>query len=278
VGAHASTCHVPGWRRLYRAGLYLGHELRAIPFSVEPRLLKLAQPRALKHLRAQIADPVLRARLTPDYVLGCKRILVSNDYYPALVRPNVQLVTDGIRAITRDGIVTDDGTERKLDAIIFGTGFAVHDYLGGMQVRGRGGEELGARWRVEPEAYLGTMVDGFPNLFTLVGPNTGLGHSSMILMIEAQERLVVSCLQTMRARGLALVEPRPDVLRAYNDELQRRMAKTVWATGCKSWYLDARGRNTTVWPGFTLEFAARTRRFDPGHYILHRDDVESSAR
>lgn len=266
--------HVPGWRRLYRAGLYLGHELRAIPFALEPRLLQYAQPLAKKHLHRQIQDPALRARLTPDYVMGCKRILISNDYYPTLARPNVDLVTDGIREITRDGVVATDGTERKVDAIVFGTGFAIHDYLGGLQVHGRGGAELGARWRVEPEAYLGTMVDGFPNLFTLIGPNTGLGHTSMLVMIEAQVRLVVSCLETMRARNIALVEPRADVVRDYNDELQRRLGKTVWATGCKSWYLDDSGKNTTVWPGFTLEFAARTRRFDPGHYVLRgRDEL-----
>ncbi len=270
--------HVPGLRRLYRAGLYLQHEIRALPFALEPRLLKYAQPMARRHLHRQITDPALRARLTPDYVMGCKRILISNDFYPALARPNVALVTDGIRELTRDGIVTTDGTERQVDAIVFGTGFAIHDYLGGLQAFGRGGAELGARWRREPEAYLGTMVDGFPNLFTLIGPNTGLGHTSMIVMIEAQVRLVVSCLQTMRDRGIASVEPRADVVRRYNDELQRRLGKTVWATGCKSWYLDESGKNTTVWPGFTVEFAARTWRFDPAKYVLRGKDELGAVR
>lgn len=270
--------HVPGLRALHRAGLYLQHELRAIPFALEPRLLRLAQPIALRHLQRQVADPALRALLTPDYVMGCKRILISNDYYPALTRPNVELVTDGIRELTRDGVVSADGVERKVDAIVFGTGFAVHDYLGGLQVFGRGGAELGARWRVEPEAYLGTMVDGFPNLFTLIGPNTGLGHTSMILMIEAQVRLVVSALTTMRARNVALVEPRADVVRAYNDHLQARLAGTVWASGCTSWYLDEHGKNTTVWPGFTLEFAARTWRFDPHQYVMQGKDELAAFR
>ncbi|MEZ4399757.1 MAG: NAD(P)/FAD-dependent oxidoreductase [Kofleriaceae bacterium] len=258
--------HVPGARALHRATLYLRHELRAIPFTLAPQVLRWVQPLALRHLHAQVADPALRATLTPSYVLGCKRILMSNDYYPALAQPHVEVVTDAITGVTPDGVVTADGRARPVDAIIFGTGFAVHDYLGGIAVTGRAGADLGARWADTPEAYLGTMVDGFPNLFTLIGPNTGLGHNSMLLMIEAQVRLVMSTLAAMARHDHVLVEPRPEAVRAYNDELAARMPKTVWSTGCTSWYRDAAGRNPTLWPGSTVEFAARTWRFDARAY------------
>lgn len=269
---------VPGLRQLHRARLYLGHEARALPFTIKPRLLELLQPLVLRHLRHQVKDPVLRQKLTPDYVMGCKRILISNDYYPALTRANVELVTDGIREITRDSVVTTDGRERPVDAILFGTGFDIHDYLGGLRVLGRGGVDLGSTWRDDPQAYLGTMAAGFPNLFTLIGPNTGLGHNSIIFMIECQVRLVMSCLREMRTRDAATIEPRPEVVRAYNDELQRRLTDTVWMSGCKSWYQNAAGKNTTLWPGFTIEFAARTRRMRPADYVMKRRDQLPAAR
>jgi cation diffusion facilitator CzcD-associated flavoprotein CzcO len=263
---------VPGVRALHRARHYAGHELRALPFTIRPTLLEWIQPLALRYLHAQVKDPALRRKLTPDYVMGCKRILISNDYYPALTRPNVELVTDGIREITPGGVVTVDGREREVDAIIYGTGFDIHDYIGGMRVLGRGGVDLGERWRHDPEAYLGTMAAGFPNLFTLIGPNTGLGHNSIIFMIECQVRLVMSCLQAMRDREAATIEPRPEVVRIYNDEMQRRLGGTVWSTGCKSWYVNASGKNTTLWPGFTVEFAARTARMRASDYVMRRRD------
>jgi cation diffusion facilitator CzcD-associated flavoprotein CzcO len=265
-------------RWLYRQALYWRHEARAIPFTLEPRILRLAQRMAVKHLERHIADPALRAKLTPDYVMGCKRVLMSNDYYPALARPNVEVVTDRIREVTARGLVVEDGSSAgraiAVDAIAFGTGFDVHDYLGPVRVIGRDGEELGARWRRSAEAYLGTTVPGFPNFFTIVGPNTGLGHNSIIVMIEAQVRHVMACLAAMRERGAVLIEPRVDATRRYNDELQRRLARTVWASGCASWYQDPAGRNTTLWPGLTAEFAARTWRCDPRAYrMLRRDEL-----
>jgi cation diffusion facilitator CzcD-associated flavoprotein CzcO len=167
-------------------------------------------------------------------------------------------------------VIASDGREREVDAIIFGTGFDVHDYIGGLRVIGRGGADLGQRWRDDPEAYLGTMAPDFPNLFTMVGPNTGLGHNSMIFMIECQLRLVMSCLREMRQHDIALLEPRADVTRAFNDEMQRRLGDTVWSSGCTSWYQNAAGKNTTLWPGFTVEYAARTRRMRPGDYVMQR--------
>ncbi len=270
---------VPGLRALHRAKLYLGHEARAVPFTLEPRLLRLMQPLALRYLHHQVKAPALRAKLTPDYVLGCKRVLISNDYYPALTRPNVEVVTDGIREITARGVVDLAGRERPVDAIIFGTGFAVHDYLGGVHVIGRGGEDLAARWRDNPEAYLGTMTHGFPNFFTLLGPNVGLGHNSIIFMLECQVRLVMSTLRALWAQDGALVEPRVEAVRAYNDELQRRLTGTVWsAGGCRSWYLNEHGKNTTLFPGFTIEFAARTRKFVAAEYVMQaRSELPSAS-
>jgi cation diffusion facilitator CzcD-associated flavoprotein CzcO len=269
---------IPPIRWLYRQRLYWGHELRAVPFTLEPRILEAAQRLAIRHLHRQVKDRTLRARLTPDYVMGCKRILLSNDYYPALTRPHVEVVTSAIREVTAGGIVTADGALREVDAIVFGTGFDVHDYLGKVKVYGRGGRELGEVWRRSAEAYLGTTVPGFPNLFVLVGPNTGLGHNSMIFMIECQVRYVMAALAAIEAGGYALAEPRADVTRRYNDRLQERLAGTVWSTGCRSWYLDAAGRNTTLWPGATAEFMLRTWRFDPAAYHLERRAARPARR
>jgi len=264
--------HVPPVRWLYRQSLYWRLEARAIPFTLEPRILRYAQRLAIRHLHHQIRDPELRRKVTPTFTMGCKRVLMSNDYYPALARPNVDVVTAGIREITERGVVDDAGRAHEVDAIVFGTGFDVHDYIGPMDVIGRGGADLRARWATRAEAYLGTMVPDFPNLFVMTGPNTGLGHNSMIVMMEAQLRLIMSCLHAMRADDLALVEPRADVTRRYNDELQARTARTVWSSGCKSWYLNAEGINTVLWPGTTAEFALRTRRFHPAAYQLVRRD------
>ena len=263
---------VPAIRWLYRQLLYWRHEARAIPFTLRPEILKWAQRFAIQHLHHQVKDPALRQKLRPDYVMGCKRILMSNDYYPALARSHVEVVTDAIREVTRTGIVTADGTERAVDAIVFGTGFEIHDYLGPLRVVGRDGVELGAAWRRSAEAYLGTTVAGFPNLFTLIGPNTGLGHNSIIFMIECQVRYVMSALRAMREGGYATVEPRPELQRRFNDRIQERLERTVWSTGCKSWYQDAEGRNTTLWPGATAEFMLRTMRFAPSDYLMRRRD------
>lgn len=265
-------------RWLHRQRLYWRHEARSVPFTLAPGILRLAERMATRHLRSQVSDPDLVRRLTPRYAMGCKRILLSNDYYPAVARPNVELVTDPIREVTARGVVTDDGTERALDAIVFGTGFDVHDYLGSLRVFGRGGAELSARWRRRAEAHLGTTVPGFPNLFIMTGPNTGLGHSSIIFMAECQVRYVLSCLRAMDRRGACLVEPREDVTRRYNQRVQERLARTVWSADCRSWYMNEDGVNTTLWPGSTAEFALRTLRFSArDHRMVRRDELPSPA-
>jgi len=223
---------------------------------------------ARRHMRAQVRDPALRARVTPDYTIGCKRVLPSNRWYPALTQPNVELVTDAIREVRPHAIVTADGTERAVDTIIFGTGFHVTDMPIGRFVRGRGGRRLVDAWDGSPRAHLGSMVAGFPNLFLLLGPNTGLGHSSMVYMLESQIAHVVDALRVMRERRAGVAEVRPEVQAAYNRELDARMAGTVWSTGCRSWYLDATGRNATLWPDWTFRFRRRTAQFDPDDFEL----------
>jgi cation diffusion facilitator CzcD-associated flavoprotein CzcO len=259
---------LPAAQRAMRGGIYWARETFLLGFR-HKRLAKLPERLARKHLRDQVPDAELRRRLTPDYTIGCKRILISDDYYPALMRPNVEVVTDPIREVRPRSIVAADGTEREVDAIIFGTGFHVTDMAAADRVRGRDGRLLGEVWQGSPQAYVGTTIAGFPNLFMLVGPNTGLGHNSMVFMIESQLNYVMDCLRVMREHDLETVEVRPEVQATYNAEIQADMRGTVWTSGgCASWYLDANGRNTTLWPGFTWRFRQRTRRFDPADYIV----------
>ncbi|MGH2497147.1 MAG: flavin-containing monooxygenase, partial [Ktedonobacteraceae bacterium] len=198
----------------------------------------------------------------------CKRILLSDDFYPAITKPNVEVITGRILEVRAKSIITEDGKEHEIDTIICGTGFHVTDAHLPHCVHGRDGQSLAESWQAGPRAYLGTTVAGFPNLFLMIGPNTGLGHTSMVYMIESQVKYILDCLRTMSRRNLQTVEVRPEIQEAFNTEVQRRMQSTVWTSGCASWYLDARGRNTTLWPGFTFDFRRRTRHFDPRHYRL----------
>ena len=266
-GERARFRRFPVLQRVARTAQYLRHELFAVGFVVEPRVLRFASRFALRHLASGVADPALRQRLTPHYTMGCKRVLLSNDYYPAVARDNVTLVTDGIERVTARGIRTRDGVERAVDAIVLATGFEAAEQAAPFAVRGREGHTLDEAWKDGPEAYLGTAVSGFPNLFLIVGPNTGLGHSSMVFMIESQIAYVMDAIRTLGAEQLKLVDLRAAAQKRYNDELAERLAKTVWATGgCSSWYRTRSGRNTTLWPGFTVEFRMRTRRFDAESY------------
>lgn len=258
----------PAAQKLLRATIYTVMEAMALGYVVDPRLNKLREAQALKYLARTVPDPTLRAKLTPTFRMGCKRVLFSNDYYPALTRPHVEVVTDRIDAFTPDGITTADGLERPFDAVVFATGFEAADVRSSFSLRGRDGIDLNDAWRDGMEAYLGTSVTGFPNLFMLVGPNTGLGHSSMVHMIESQVAYVLDAIKTVRRENLQQVEVRPDAQRTYNDWLQLRLKRTVWNTGCQSWYVSRSGRNTTVWPGFTWEFRLRTRSFDAHRYVL----------
>ncbi|WP_199434918.1 flavin-containing monooxygenase [Qaidamihabitans albus] len=258
----------PPVRRAYRAALYLLNESFAVGFNGRPELLKLGERLARRNIEKHIADPELRRKVTPDYTLGCKRVLGSNTYYPALTRDNVHLLTDGIREVTAGGIVGNDEAEREVDAIIYGTGFHVTDAFENLRVKGRGGRELADQWRAEGiQTHLGITVSGFPNLFLLLGPNTGLGHNSVVFMIESQIRYAAEAIRLTRERGTTAIEVREDVQRRFNDEIQRRLARGVWSTGgCRSWYLDSRGVNRAIWPGFTWRYWMRTRHVDPAEF------------
>jgi cyclohexanone monooxygenase len=235
---------------------------------------------ALANLAKGVADPELRARLTPKFEIGCKRILISNTYYPAIASDNVELVTDPIAKVTGDAIVTADGVERPVDVLVVATGFYTTELPIAERITGRTGRTLADTWGEHGmAAYKGTTVPGFPNLFFLVGPNTGLGHSSMVFIIEAQVDYVRDAIKTMNLHRYAAVEPRPDATRDWNDDLQRRMRRTVWNTGgCSSWYLDSNGRNTILWPRPTFTFRSLLSSFDVAAYDVQapaptREDV-----
>jgi cation diffusion facilitator CzcD-associated flavoprotein CzcO len=253
-------------QRLKRAAIFARRELYVLPM-LHPRVARLAQRAALGHLARKVADPARRAALTPSYTLGCKRILLSNDYYPALSQPNTAIVTDGIAEILPDGLRTAAGAVHRFDTLILATGFRVQDYPFAAVIRGREGALLADTWRQSMTAHLGTTVAGYPNLFIMMGPNTGLGHSSVLLMIESQITHTINALRHLRAHRHDVVEPRPEAQAAFVADVDARLATTVWASGCQSWYLDAHGRNSTLWPGTTISFARRVERFRPEEYF-----------
>jgi cation diffusion facilitator CzcD-associated flavoprotein CzcO len=260
---------LPALQRLVRGWIWGLHELVVPGMARDPRLLKGHELLALRNMRRHVRDPDLRRRLTPSYAIGCKRILLSNDWYPALAAPDVELVTAGIDEVRARSVLDGDGVEHPLDTIVFATGFAPSDPPIARRLRGREGRTLSDTWRGSPHAYLGTTVGGFPNLFLVYGPNTNLGHSSLVYMLESQMNYVMSALRAMDERSATAVEVRPAVEHAFNAEMQERLRTSVWNTGgCASWYLDRNGRNSIQWPGFTYEFRRRTRSFDAGEYVL----------
>lgn len=260
---------LPALQKFVRGAIYWGRECYVLPFRFH-RLSAVPEAMARRHLAKQVADPVLRDKLTPRYEIGCKRILMSDEYFPALQQPNAALVTDAIDRITPTGVVTADGVEHAADAIVWGTGFRVTDMPYVEWLRGRDGRTLGDLWREQGmQGLRGTTVAGFPNLFMLVGPNTGLGHNSIVFMIESQIDYVMDALRRLDAEGAVACDPSPGAQAAFNETLQRRMRGTVWTKGgCASWYLDAHGRNTTLWPGSSWTFRRATRRFDAVEYEL----------
>ncbi|MEU7505860.1 flavin-containing monooxygenase [Streptomyces lavendulae] len=259
--------------RAARRGLLWGiRELQVSAFTKRPNQLGLIESLAKANMARSIKDPALLAKLTPSYRIGCKRILLSSEYYPALARPDVDLVASGLKEIRGSVLVAADGTETEVDAIIFGTGFHVTDMPIADRVVGADGKTLADAWKDGMQALRGATAAGFPNWMTIIGPNTGLGNSSMILMIESQLNYMADYMRQLGVLGgRTALAARPSAVNQWNRRVQARMERTVWNTGgCTSWYLDAQGRNTTVWPGTTGEFRKETRSVDLSEYEVIR--------
>ena len=269
----------PRAHRAYRAAVYAALESRAVAFHAHPALLRPVEWLATKNIERAIADPDLVAKLTPDYSIGCKRILVSNDYYPTLARPDVEVITGGVREVRVASIVGGDGTERDVDVIIYGTGFHVTDAFDRLEIRGRGGRTLREVWHEGGmTTHLGMTVTDFPNLFLLLGPNTGLGHNSVVFMIECQARYVTQAITTVHETGMGGLDVRAEVLQRSNAAVQRRLGTGIWTRGgCTSWYLDAAGVNRTIWPGSTVRYWWETRRFDPSDFEFFGRAADAAA-
>jgi cation diffusion facilitator CzcD-associated flavoprotein CzcO len=273
---------VPALRKMHRAGLYWRNESRVWPIF-HPRIARAAQKALSLFIRYQVRDPELRRKLTPDYTLGCKRVLISNVYFPTFNRANVELVTDPIAEVREHGVVTRDGKEYHADCIVLGTGFIVDPriYMKDFVLTGRAGRSLAEDWKREPTAHMGICVAGYPNMFQLVGPHTGLGHNSILFMIESQVRYIVECIQRLKQRGADYVEVRQDVQDAFLREVQEHLAGTVWSTGCRSWYQTAEGINFAIWPMSTWRYWLRTRHVEPSEYLwvtAHAERAEPPLR
>lgn len=261
---------LPWLQRVDRGLKYIQHEARALAFISFPGLMKAFKFSFTRYLNRSVADPVLRASLQPDYPMGCKRILISNDYYPALTQTNVHVVSEAIREIGPHAIVTADGREHPCDVLIYGTGFAASDFLAPMQIHGLGGLELNQAWQQGAEAYKGISVSGFPNLFILYGPNTNLGHNSIIYMLESQYSYVLGCVRALREQGLRYMDVKPAVQQRYNQNIQASIHRTIWAQGCNSWYMSASGKHTNNWPGYTFSYRYLTRTPELTDYACSR--------
>jgi cation diffusion facilitator CzcD-associated flavoprotein CzcO len=221
----------------------------------------------------------LRRKLTPDYTLGCKRILISNTYYPALAQPNVEVVVEGVQQVMPDGIVGQDGVFRPVDTIIHGTGFQTKDLPFTHLIHDGKGRTLAQAWQGSPKAYMGTTVHGFPNLYLLHGPNIGLGHTSVVYMLEAQARHIVGVIKLAQSKGCAVVEPTAQAQQRFLARIEKMMRGTVWvAGGCESWYLDETGRNSSIWPGFTFSYAQAASRVVEGDYSWRNAVAEASGK
>ncbi|KYZ86704.1 4-hydroxyacetophenone monooxygenase [Alcanivorax sp. KX64203] len=255
---------LPITQTLDRLRIYAANESRVLGFTSLQKAMTVYQRLFRRHLEKHIADPSLRAKLTPDYPMGCKRILMSNHYYPALARDNVEVINHGIQSVDHSGLTDSTGTHHRADAIIYGTGFRATDFLTPMTIIGRHGLTLNQVWRDGAEAYLGITVHGFPNLFMLYGPNTNLGHNSIIYMLESQIHYIQQALAHLPATGA--LEVRSRTQNDFNRRLQRRIRDTVWDKGCDSWYKTESGKNTNNWPGFTFDYRRQTRVLDLSDY------------
>lgn len=259
---------VPAVQHAVRNAIFVASEAIMAPLVImDTPASRIFERFSLSHLKSQVRDPDLRAKLTPDFHIGCKRVLISNEYYPALSQPNVELVTDAVSKITGRGVVTRDGRKHDVDAIVMATGFKLDIANAPFEIRGLDGSTLGDRWQAPgSKAYMGMAVTGFPNWFVMLGPNTGPGHTSVLVYTEAQAGYILQAIQTLLDRNLRYLNVRKNVQDAWHEKLQKRMQYTSWTSGCRSWYLDAHGENHTLFPGLASEYVFAARRFKPEKY------------
>ena len=263
---HQVLSKAPITQTLDRLRIYATNESRALGFTTFQKAMKVYEWLFSRHLKQQIKDPALREKLTPDYPMGCKRILMSNDYYPALAQDHVEVINHGISSVDQRGLTDSTGTHHDADVIIYGTGFKATDFLTPMTITGRDGADLNAVWKDGAEAYLGITVRGFPNLFMLYGPNTNLGHNSIIYMLESQIHYILQCVAEMDEQGIKALEVRDRVQEDFNKTVQDKISNTVWDKGCHSWYKTESGKNTNNWPGFTIDYRRQTQHLELSDY------------
>lgn len=269
---------LPFTQQAFRSAIYAMMESRAIGFVVSPKIMTIAKQMGISHINKYIKDAELRKKMTPTYDMGCKRVLMSNDYYQAVARDYVDVVSESITSVDATGVTTADGKHRAVDVIVFCTGFHASEDILQYEVTGKDTQTLNDAWADGPEGYLGTTVSGFPNMFTIVGPNTGLGHNSMIYMIESQINYISKAIQYIQKEKIQAIDVYPSVQASYNKEIQARLQKTIWKSDCKSWYLTKNGKNTTLWPGFTFEYRARTYFFQSRDYDKIKVSEKSKSR
>jgi len=268
------TAH-PWWARLYRWWIWASFEMRFPVFLRNRFLGSRIEKLALENMREQVTDPALREALVPDYPIGGKRILISDDYYRTLGRDNVEVVLDGIERIEGDAVVTRKGRRLPADVLILATGFETTSFLAPMEIVGLGGRSLQREWKDGANAYLGISVSGFPNFFMMYGPNTNLGHNSIVFMIECQTAYILDSIRKLLDRNLAYMDLRPEVQAAFNERIQRELSRTAWAATGKSWYKDEAGRITNNWSGSTIRYWWNTRKVDLSLYrVVAREPSE----
>lgn len=267
---HKLYRYLPFTQKIVRGLVYSMLEFRVIGFVKQRQIMRVAQLGAKLNIRRHIKDKALRKKVTPSFDFGCKRVLMANNYYPALAKDNVEVITHGVAEVREHSIVDSEGEERAVDAIIWGTGFHVTDNPEWSNIRGRDGRSLTETWApTGMRSYLGTLVPNFPNTFLIIGPNTGLGHSSMVYMIESNARYIISVLDHIEGIGAREFEVDERTVEAFEADIARRSKGTVWTSGgCDSWYLDASGRNTTLWPDFTFRFRKLCESFDPAQLSI----------
>jgi cation diffusion facilitator CzcD-associated flavoprotein CzcO len=277
--ARALFKRLPVLRRLDRASVYAFQEFGAAAMTSKPWLLPILRAISKRQINSAISNPELRRKVTPADEVGCKRIMLTDEWYPALAEPNVELVTERIGSVTADGIRDAAGVERPVDAIVLATGFASHDFVASMEIAGRGGRTLAGEWAEVARAYLGLSVPGFPNMFLLYGPNTNGGTGSVVNTLECGIGHVLAALEEMERSRAGRIEVRPEAAEGFDQELRTALAKTVWHSGCSNWYVDENGNDPSNWPWTWSAYRRRTERLAPGAYELSRDEtpVASSA-